>query len=222
MACGRGSGHDRLGNLGHLGQRRGRLGLLDRGRRQNRRRLRRNRLHLHGWRFLREIRGGIGLDGFGQVVGLGCKHWSRLDHLDHGRRRGCFDRRSLHEHWRWGRFGNRVDDSLARRRLGWRGGRRGHDWLGCLGRGLGPGTRCSARQARAPPNHGVVETRFDERFLAFALDGTADTVGIGSIQVGHMIGHVDAKGANLRHQILGSKVAFLGQLVHTYLRPRAA
>jgi hypothetical protein len=93
---------------------------------------------------------------------------------------------------------------VARRRLGWRSGWHGHDGPGSLWGWLGPGARRSARQARTPPNDGVVKTRFDERFLAFALDRTADAVSIGSIEVRHVIGHLNAEGANLRHQVLGS------------------
>jgi hypothetical protein len=86
---------------------------------------------------------------------------------------------------------------------------------------LGLGARARGH-ARAPPNDGVVDARFDERFLAFALDRSTDTIGLGRVEVGHVVGHVESHGANLRHEILGRHAEFLGQLVHAYLSARAA
>jgi hypothetical protein len=53
--------------------------------------------------------------------------------------------------------------------------------------------------------------------LPLALNRTTDAFGVGRIQVGHVVRHVDSQRSNLRNEILGRQIAFFGQLIDTNL-----
>jgi hypothetical protein len=113
------------------------------------------------------------------------------------------DRRWLNNH----RWRSRLGNSEYNPRLGlcWRGwyrALRSHGGLGGRWCRLRPGRRRSG-QARSPPDDGIVEARFDERFLAFTLDRAANAIGVRNINVGHVVSHIHAHGANLGYEILG-------------------
>jgi hypothetical protein len=72
-------------------------------------------------------------------------------------------------------------------------------------------------QARTTANHRVVEARLHQRFLTFSLDGPADAIRIGKVEVRHVVRHVDSERANLCNHVFGREADLFGQLVHAHL-----
>ena len=85
---------------------------------------------------------------------------------------------------------------------------------GSSGRGGGRGG------ARAPADHRVRQALLDQGLVSFPIQRPADAIGVGGLQMGHVIGDLDPQGLDLRHQVLVGDVQFLGQLVDAHAAGR--
>jgi hypothetical protein len=130
--------------------------------------------------------------------------WFRLrlvDHEDSGRRRDRLGFDVL-DHWRF------FDHRGGRRRLGrcrWAHRHRGLGWGG-----WGDRTRASS-------DDGFAESFFHQTLLALPLYGSSNPFGFGAVQIGHMVGHLDTKTAELGDHILRGHSKFFGQLINADL-----
>ena len=156
-----------------------------------------------GRRCGRRRRGGGGRDGRRRVRRL-----RRRGSLDNFRLTSGRLRRESLGGDRRGRLGR------ARRRL-----RRSHGRRWRRGRGR-TGGGSSRGALRATADDGIVEANLFQVLQPLAIDGPADAVDVDRLEMGHVIRHLDAHGADLVHQVFGREVQILRQLVETAPRPR--